>query len=97
MVTSSEYARLSLDVYENKISLPENWVQYGQAGANSYSGFYGQAYKNTVTGESVIAYMGRNMGTGIVFCKKRKSCQSRQDIFCGIRKYSTFSIPSKND
>ena len=67
MTSSIDYALMASNAYavketvhseENTIPIPNGWVKLGNDGRNDLTGFTARAYRNTTTGEIVIAYTG---------------------------------------
>ncbi|MEW6677072.1 MAG: hypothetical protein AB1421_04050 [Pseudomonadota bacterium] len=75
MTTSIEYALMASNAYavkdtvtheNNTIPIPHGWVKLGNDGRNDDTGFTARAYKNTTTGEIVIAYTGTTFEGNVV-------------------------------
>ncbi len=75
MTTSIEYALMASNAYavkpdvtsaRNTIPIPNGWVKLGYDGRNDDTGFTARAYKNTATGEIVIAYTGTTFEGNLV-------------------------------
>jgi hypothetical protein len=65
-----DYAVLSAQIYSNVRGdinvnpLPANWTQIAYYPGGGIDGFTAGAYKNSITGEIVIAYKGTDTGLG---------------------------------
>ncbi|MEW6677070.1 MAG: hypothetical protein AB1421_04040 [Pseudomonadota bacterium] len=75
MTTSIEYALMASNAYAvkpdvtsdvNTIPIPSGWVDMKIDGQNDDTGFTARAYKNTTTGEIVIAYTGTTFEGNLV-------------------------------
>ncbi len=75
MTTSIEYALMASNAYavkktvthdNNTIPIPSGWMDMEIDGQNDDTGFTARAYKNTTTGEIVIAYTGTTMEGNLV-------------------------------
>jgi Ca2+-binding RTX toxin-like protein len=75
MTTSIEYALMASNAYavkktvthdNNTIPIPSGWVDMEIDGQNDDSGFTARAFKNTTTGEIVIAYTGTTFEGNVV-------------------------------